>query len=234
MRKICIFQLLLLLLLLQHTQFSFSCNFNHQSHTHTHTRMHFVSFSLHLILRLPIPFRIYKMMKVFLFILLLLHKMQEFLEFIQSLFSPSSLSDGIEILGRCKWNTRTHAHTSHCVLNICKYLRCYDPKGDMNHMIYPQESEKLFKWLRCTAWSLSSHLCCSPNERTNASKNYFRLNSHKSFLNHSISALTFGLIWFSLFYLSCVSLSLSLALYHCVYVFMCVFYHHHHCHRQQH
>lgn len=71
--------------------------------------------------------------------------------------------------------------------------RWYDPND------LPRESEKLFKWLRCTAWCLSSQLWCLPNERTG--QKISRLNSHKSFLNRSTSALRL-LLRFSLVQLS--------------------------------
>lgn len=94
-----------------------------------------------------------------------------------------------------------HTHfTSHCVLNICKYLRWHDPKGDMIQMIYPENREK--NYLNgCVAQHEALVRICGAY-RTNAQRKKFRLNSHKSFLNRYTSAflllVRFSLVWFGL------------------------------------
>lgn len=79
------------------------------------------------------------------------------------------------------------------MLNICKYLRCHDPKGDMIQMIYPENRKNYLNgWV--AQHEALVRICVA--HRTNAPKK-FRLNSHKSFLNHSTSALWL-LVWFGL------------------------------------
>lgn len=170
MRQTCILKLILplvVVLLLQHTQFSFSCNFNHQSHTHSsflYTSLHFSSLPLlwfawfsHGMCAIPYVWDD----ESFLF---LLHKMQEFLVFIQ--FLSHLLCHRYRSYCCCFFrSTHTHTHVTLCVKHLQIFAmpwskRWYDPND------LPRESEKLFKWLSCTAWSLSSHLWCLPNERT--------------------------------------------------------------------
>lgn len=143
MRQTCILKLLLQQQQ-QHTQFSFSCNFNHQSHTNTNTHIYIVSLcslfsvsfdSLSLTLRVCVPFHMYEMIKVFLF---LLHKMQALFWYSFNRSPFSSATTAADAAAAFVVNT----HTSHCVLNICKYLRCHDPKGDMIQMIYPENRKK--------------------------------------------------------------------------------------------
>lgn len=197
------------------------------SHTHTHTRSQFVS--LCSLISLCFPSRCYVTSishgmcairyvwddKSFLF---LLHKMQEFLVFIQSL---SLLFCHCHCCCCFFRSTSTHTHiTSHCVLNICKYLRCHDPKGDMIQMIYPENRKNYLNG--CVAQH-EALVRIRGAYRTNAPTKKFRLNSHKSFLNRATSALWlfvrfgsvwFGLVWFGLFYFcflcgACIFLSAS-------------------------
>lgn len=202
MRQTCILKLILplvVVLLLQHTQFSFSCNFNHQSHTHTHTHSSFLYTSLHFF-SLPLLWFAWFSHgmcaipyvwddKSFLF---LLHKMQEFLVFIQ--FLSHLLCHRYRSYCCCFFrSTHTHTNTSHCVLNICKYLQCHDPKGDMIQMIYPENRKNYLNgWV--AQHEALVRICGA--YRTNAPKK-FRLNSHKSFAELFYKrVLTFGLVWF--------------------------------------